>query len=60
MGILKKYLTKNVIGAIAILLAVVAVLLGFKNYALSESKTTKLGFKDIRELATLYRLRQKF
>ena len=51
-GFLKKYLTKKVIGVIAILLAIVAVLLGVKNYALSESKTTKLGFEDIGELAT--------
>lgn len=49
---LKKHLTKKIIIGGAILLSIVAVIIGVRNYILVENKTTKIGFEDIGELAT--------
>lgn len=50
--ILGNYVARKVIAAIVIILLLVAVAFGVKNYISSESKTTKIGFEDIGELAT--------
>ena len=48
----RRYLTKIAIIVIAIVLVVGAVIIGYKRFASSESKTTKIGFENIGELAT--------
>lgn len=55
-GFFKRYLVKHIIKG-AVLVAVVAVVSGFaavglEKYLSSDSKTTKIGFEDIGELAT--------
>lgn len=49
---LKKYFTKKIIIVVAILVCIVAVVIGLRSFISSESKTTKIGFEDIGELAT--------
>jgi len=48
----QRYLTKIAIIVIAIVLVVGAVIIGYKRFISSESKTTKIGFENIGELAT--------
>lgn len=50
--ILGNYVARKVIAVIVMVLLLVAVAFGVKNYISSESKTTKIGFEDIGELAT--------
>lgn len=49
---LKKYLAKKIIIGIFILVAIVAVVIGLRKIVSSESKSTKIGFEDIGEMAT--------
>ncbi|MGG7142411.1 DUF4230 domain-containing protein [Clostridium nigeriense] len=49
---LKKYLTKKLMIGIVILVIIVAVVLGVGSDIFFKSKTTKIGFEDIGELAT--------
>ena len=49
---LKKYLTKKIITGLTILVVIVAVAIGLREFISFESKTTKIGFEDIGELAT--------
>ena len=48
----RRYLTKIAIIVIAIVLVVGAGIIGYKRFVSSESKTTKIGFENIGELAT--------
>lgn len=48
----KKYITKKIIIGIVILLCIVAIAIGLRKFVSFESKTTKIGFEDIGELAT--------
>ena len=48
----QRYLTKIAIIVIAIVLVVGAIIIGYKRFISSESKTTKIGFENIGELAT--------
>lgn len=48
----KKYITKKIIIGIVILLGIVAIAIGLRKVVSFESKTTKIGFEDIGELAT--------
>lgn len=48
----KKYITKKTIIGIVILLGIVAIVIGLRKFVSFESKTTKIGFEDIGELAT--------
>jgi len=48
----RRYLTKIAIIFIAIALVVGAGIIGYKRFVSSESKTTKIGFENIGELAT--------
>lgn len=50
--ILGNYIARRVVGIILIIAVVCAIALGVKNYIFSDSKTTKIGFEDIGELAT--------
>ena len=49
---LKKYLTKKIVMILVIILLIVGILIGIRSVITSESKTTKIGFEDIGELAT--------
>ena len=49
---LRRYLTRIAIIVIAIVLVVGAGIIGYKRFASSESKTIKIGFENIGELAT--------
>lgn len=51
-SIIKKYLTKKTLGVITLVIILLAVSFGLGKMSASESKTTKLGFEDIGELAT--------
>lgn len=51
-GFIKRYLTRKSIAVILIVLAIVIVAIGLRRTIFSESKTTKIGFEDIGELAT--------
>lgn len=48
----KKYFTKKIITGVVILVVIVAVAIGLRESIFFESKTTKIGFEDIGELAT--------
>ena len=48
----KRHLTRKIIVSLLIVLALAAVVIGLRKTILSESKTTKIGFEDIGELAT--------
>ena len=48
----KKYLYKKIIIGVVILVGIVAVVIGLREFVSFESKTTKIGFEDIGELAT--------
>jgi len=48
----RRYLTKMAIIVIVIVLVVGAGIIGYKRFASSESKTIKIGFENIGELAT--------
>ena len=50
--ILGNYIARRVFGIILIIAVVCAIGFGVKNYIVSDSKTTKIGFEDIGELAT--------
>ena len=50
--ILGNYNARRVFGIILIIAVVCAIGFGVKNYIVSDSKTTKIGFEDIGELAT--------
>ena len=50
--ILGNYLARKIIGGVCIILILAAVAAGVKSVIFSESKTTKIGFEDIGELAT--------
>ena len=50
--ILGNYIARRVVGILLIIAAVSAIGFGVKNYIFSGSKTTKIGFEDIGELAT--------
>lgn len=53
LAFLRKYLTqRNLIVIIALFMALCIVIIGMNRYISSESKTTKIGFEDIGELAT--------
>ena len=45
------YVTQKVVAIIVIILVIAAVIFGVSKYFEAESKTTKLGFEDIGELA---------
>lgn len=49
---LKKYFTKKFIKITAIIVFIIVIAIGVKTYISFESKTTKIGFEDIGELAT--------
>lgn len=49
--ILGNYIARRVFGIILIIAVVCAIGFGVKNYIVSDSKTTKIGFEDIGELA---------
>jgi len=50
---LKKHLTKKpIIIGVVFLVCIVALIIGLRNFISFESKTTKMGFEDIGELAT--------
>lgn len=49
---IKKYLKSGITIMIIIVLISIIVIMGLKNFSSSESKTTKIGFEDIGELAT--------
>lgn len=51
-GILDNYIARSVIGIVLIIAVVSGIAFGVKNYIFSSSKTTKIGFEDIGELAT--------
>lgn len=51
-NILGNYLARKIIGGVCIILILAAVAAGVKSVIFSESKTTKIGFEDIGELAT--------
>lgn len=51
-GKLDNYIARSVIGIVLILAVVSGIAFGVKNYIFSSSKTTKIGFEDIGELAT--------
>lgn len=51
-GLLKFYLSQKIIKILLILVVVAAVIFGVRKTFFTESKTTKLGFEDIGELAT--------
>lgn len=46
------YLARKIIGCVCIILVLAAAAVGIKSVISSESKTTKIGFEDIGELAT--------
>lgn len=48
----KRYHIKNIIIGVVIVVGIVAVVIGFREFVSFESKTTKIGFEDIGELAT--------
>lgn len=50
--LLKFYLSQKVIKAVLVIIIIVVLVLGVKRYFFTESKTTKIGFEDIGELAT--------
>lgn len=52
LGFLKKFFSGKVMIAIVIVLAICAGAIGMKKFISSESKTTKIGFENIGELAT--------
>lgn len=52
LKVFKKYIGKKVIVGIAVLVIVVTIVIGLKEFISFESKTTKIGFEDIGELAT--------
>ena len=49
---LKRYITQKVIIGVVIVLVFVAGAIGLRKFSQFESKTTKIGFEDIGELAT--------
>ena len=51
-NLLGNYLARKIIGGVCIILILAAVAAGVKSVIFSESKTTKIGFEDIGELAT--------
>lgn len=51
-GIVSKYLAGKLIIALVIILAIAGGAAGIKKHFFTESKTTKIGFEDIGELAT--------
>ena len=51
-GFFKLYLTQKAVKIILIIAVIVIVFIGVSRYFLTESRTTKLGFEDIGELAT--------
>ena len=46
------YVTQKVVAIIVIILLIAAVIFGVSQYFMTDSKTTKVGFEDIGELAT--------
>lgn len=55
MKFIRKYINNNatiVIIALVVLIVIVGGVIGVKKYFFTESKTTKIGFEDIGELAT--------
>lgn len=50
--LIKKYLNSKVIITLVVILVLVVGAIGMKKYFFTESKTTKIGFEDIGELAT--------
>lgn len=51
-GLLKLYLSQKLIKIILVIIVIVALVVGVTRYFFTESKTTKIGFEDIGELAT--------
>lgn len=51
-GFFKLYLTQKAVKIILIIAVIVILFIGVSRYFLTESRTTKLGFEDIDELAT--------
>lgn len=51
-GFFKLYLTQKAVKIILIIAVIVILFIGVSRYFLTESRTTKLGFEDIGELAT--------
>ena len=49
---LKKRLVRTIIIGVIIILVLVGIIVGLRNTVFSSSKTTKIGFEDIGELAT--------
>lgn len=49
---LKLYITKKVITIVVAVLVIAAVIFGVSRYFMTDSKTTRIGFEDIGELAT--------
>lgn len=50
--ILGNYLARRIVGVVIVLVVICAIALGVRSYISSDSKTTKIGFEDIGELAT--------
>ena len=51
-GFFKLYLTQKAVKIILIIAVIIILFIGVSRYFLTESRTTKLGFEDIGELAT--------
>lgn len=49
---LKKYVAKKIVIGVSILVGFVALVIGLRDFISFESKTTKIGFEYIGELAT--------
>lgn len=49
---IKKYFTGKLMLGLLIVLVIAAGIIGLKKFVFSDSKTTKIGFEDIGELAT--------
>lgn len=52
VDLLKFYLSQKVIKLVLVVIVIVVLVLGVTRYFATESKTTKIGFEDIGELAT--------
>lgn len=52
ISFIKQYFKSKLIIGIIIVLVIIAVVIGLQKFVFSESKTTKIGFEDLGELAT--------
>lgn len=51
-GVLKLFLAKNLFKIVLVIVVIAALIFGVTKYFQTQSKTTKIGFEDIGELAT--------